>query len=250
MTLKLHLGTLGWSYPFWRGSFYPPRAKAADYLSYYASQFNTVEVDSTFYRIPTAETVHNWHNHTPKGFLFSLKFPQLITHIRKLKDCQPQTDAFLSRVALLKDKLGPLLLQFPPTFTSKYFDDLAAYLRLLPTGNRYVVEIRNKTWFTSEFYELLRNQGVALAWTSTDLMADVCEVTADFLYMRWEGDRTAVDGTLGKVEVDRAADTVAWAQKLKPYLAEREFFGYFAKYYSGFPPKDADMFMKLFSAIS
>lgn len=238
MTPKLHLGTLGWSYPFWRGSFYSPKTKAADYLSYYSSQFNTVEVDSTFYRIPTAETVQNWHNNTPKGFLFSLKFPQLITHIRMLKDCQPPTDVFLSRVDLLKGKLGPLLLQFPPTFASKHFNDLAAYLKALPKSNRYVVEVRNKTWFNPEFYNLLRDQGVALAWTSTDLMAEIRDVTAVFLYMRWEGDRKTVNGTLGKVEVDRAADTEAWAQKLEPYLVEKEFFGYFAKYYSGFPPND------------
>ena len=162
-----------------------------------------------------------------------------------LKDCQPQTDAFLSRVALLKEKLGPLLLQFPPTFTSKHFNDLAAYLQALPKRNRYVVEVRNKTWLTPQFYGLLRDQGVALAWTSTDLMAEVREVTADFLYMRWEGDRKTVDGTLGKVEVDKAVDIEAWAQKLTPYLVEKEFFGYFAKYYSGFPPNDVKAMAKL-----
>ncbi len=244
--LKLHLGTLGWSYNFWRGNFYPAKTASKDFLSYYSSKFNTVEVDSTFYRIPSQETVQNWHSQTPKDFLFSLKFPQLITHIRMLKDCQPQTDAFLSRAVLLKEKLGPLLLQFPPSFTSKHMEDLAEYLHKLPKGNRYVVEVRNKTWLTQEFYGLLRECGVALAWTSTDLMAEVREVTGDFLYMRWEGDRQAVNGTLGKVEVDRAADTAAWAQKLKAFLAEREFFGYFAKYYSGFPPIDvANMFALL-----
>ncbi len=245
MILKFHLGTLGWSYAFWRGGFYPPKSKAADYLSYYASHFDTVEVDSTFYRIPSEQTVKNWHAQTPEGFLFSIKFPQLITHIRMLRDCQPQTDAFLSRVDLLEEKLGPLLLQFPPTFTSKHMADLEAYLRLLPKGNLYVVEVRNKTWLTPEFYGLLRDQGVALAWTSTDLMVDICEVTAGFLYMRWEGDRKVVDGTLGKAEVDRATDTSAWAQKLKPYVTEKEFFGYFAKYYSGFPPNDVKAMTKL-----
>jgi len=245
VTPKLHLGTLGWSYPFWRGGFYPPKAKAADYLTFYASRFDTVEVDSTFYRVPTAETIRNWHAQTPAGFLFSLKFPQQITHIRMLKDCQPQTDAFLSRVAMLKEKLGPLLLQFPPTFTSKHFPDLEAYLQLLPKNNRYAVEIRNKTWLSPEFYGLLRDQGAALAWTNTDLMADIREVTADFLYMRWEGDRKTVNGTLGKVEVDRTADTEMWANKLAPFLAETEFFGYFAKYYSGFPPNDVSLMAKL-----
>ena len=155
-----------------------------------------------------------------------------------LKDCQPQTDAFLNRVAFLKEKLGPLLLQFPPTFTAKHFKDLADYLKKLPKQNRYVVEVRNKSWLTTEFFNLLRENRVVLAWAETPLMAEITEVTGDFLYMRWEGDRQAVVGTLGKVETDKTGDYAHWAEKIKPYLAKTEVFGYFAKYYSGFPPHD------------
>ncbi len=248
MTPKLFLGTLGWSYTFWRGGLYPKKLASKDFLAYYSSRFNSVEVDSTFYRIPTEATVQNWYSQTPSGFRFSLKFPQLITHIRMLRDCQPVTDAFLSRVAFLRDKLGPLVLQFPPAFTRKRMDDLAAFLKALPKSNRYVVEIRNKTWLTLDFFKLLRDYGVALAWTSTDLMAEVREVTGDFLYMRWEGDRKTVNGMLGKVEVDKSAETAAWAEKLKSYIEKTEVFGYFAKYYSGFPPSDIDQLTKLLSS--
>jgi uncharacterized protein YecE (DUF72 family) len=122
---NLHLGTIGWSYNFWKGNFYPAKTASKDFLSYYSKQFNTVEVDATFYRNPTEETVKNWRAVTPEGFMFSLKFPQLITHVKMLKDCQPQTDAFLNGVALLKEKLGPLLFQFPPSFTAKHFQELA-----------------------------------------------------------------------------------------------------------------------------
>jgi uncharacterized protein YecE (DUF72 family) len=235
---NLRLGTIGWSYSFWRGSFYPNKTAPKDFLTHYAKQFNTVEVDSTFYRIPTLQTVENWHKQTPEGFMFSLKFPQLITHIKMLRDCPPQTDAFLNRVAVLGEKLGPLLLQFPPNFTAEHFSDLAAYLQNLPKHHRYVVEVRNKTWLTQEFYSLLRDNGVVLAWADSSLIAGIDEVTGCFLYVRWEGDRKAVNGTLGKVEADKTADYALWAEKLKPYLEKTEVFGYFAKYYSGYPPHD------------
>ncbi|MGD6806073.1 MAG: DUF72 domain-containing protein [Candidatus Bathyarchaeia archaeon] len=237
---KLHFGTIGWSYNFWKGNFYPAKTASKDFLAFYSKQFNTVEVDATFYRNPTEQTVQNWHDATPKGFTFSLKFPQLITHILMLRNCQPQTDAFLHSIEGLKEKLGPLLLQFPPNFAANHFQDLAAYLQKLPKQHRYVVEIRNKSWLTQEFFSLLRENKVVLAWADSALMAEVREVTGDFLYMRWEGDRKAVVGTVGKVEVDKTVDYQRWTDRLKPYLEGTEVFGYFAKYYSGFPPHDIE----------
>ncbi len=117
---KLHLGTIGWSYNFWKGSFYPNKTASKNFLTYYATQFNTVEVDSTFYRIPTPQAITNWKNQTPDDFMFSLKFPSVITHIKMLKDCQRETDIFLERAKLLGQKLGPLLLQFPPSFGTEH----------------------------------------------------------------------------------------------------------------------------------
>jgi uncharacterized protein YecE (DUF72 family) len=243
---KLHLGTIGWSYDFWKGPFYPAKTASKNYLAYYSSQFNTVEVDSTFYRMPSPQTVENWRMQTPEDFIFSLKFLQFITHVKALKDCQRETAAFLERAELLKEKLGPLLLQFPPTFTTTHFADLAEYLKQLPKHHRYVVEVRNKSWLTPEFYTLLRDNGVALAWAETPRMDQVSEVTADFLYMRWEGDRKAVNGLLGKIEVDRKVDLDAWADKLKPFLEKgMEVFGYFGKYFSGFPPSDIRLLSSL-----
>jgi uncharacterized protein YecE (DUF72 family) len=236
---KLHLGTIGWSYDFWKGPFYPAKTASKNFLVYYSSQFNTVEVDSTFYRMPSPQTVENWRVQTPEGFRFSLKFSQLITHVKALKDCQRETAAFLERAELLGEKLGPMLLQFPPTFTATRFPDLAEYLKQLPKQHRYVVEVRNKSWLTPEFYSLLRENGVALAWAETARKPKTSEVTADFLYMRWEGDRKVVNGLLGKIEADRTADLQVWAGKLQPYLNKgTEVFGYFGKYFSGLPPSD------------
>jgi uncharacterized protein YecE (DUF72 family) len=236
---KLHLGTIGWSYDFWKGPFYPPKTASRSYLAYYSSQFDTVEVDSTFYRMPNPQTVENWRMQTPEGFMFSPKFSQLITHIKALKDCQRETVAFLERAQFLKEKLGPMLLQFPPTFTATRFADLAEYLKQLPRQHRYVVEVRNKSWLIPEFYSLLRENGVALAWAEKAHKPETIEVTADFLYMRWEGNRKTVNGLLGKIEADRKADLQGWVGKLKPYLDKGlDVFGYFGKYYSGLPTSD------------
>ncbi len=235
---SFHLGTIGWSYDFWKGVFYPKKVASKDYLTYYAKQFNTVEVDSTFYRIPTPSTVANWKQQTPEGFRFSLKFPQLITHVKMLRDCEYETGVFLERIELLGEKLGALLLQFPPNFGVDHLYDLEAYLKKLPKIHRYVVEVRNKSWLNNEFYSILRANKVSLVWADSSLMTEIREVTTDFLYLRWEGDRKKVNGTLGKIEADRVEDLKLEAEKLKPLLNKIEIFGYFGKYYSGYPPSD------------
>jgi uncharacterized protein YecE (DUF72 family) len=232
------LGTIGWSYIFWKGKFYPQRTLAKDYLAYYSTQFNTVEADSTFYRIPTTQTVISWKKQTPKNFQFSLKFPQVITHIKMLKDCQNETNVFLDRASLLEEKLGPLLLQFPPNFGIEHLPVLDAFLEKLPKHHRYVVEVRNNSWLNEEFYSCLKANKAALAWTDRPLMVQISEVTAAFLYFRWEGDRKKVNGTLGKIEADRAEDLKLVAGIIKPLVPKMEVFGYFGKYFSGYPPSD------------
>lgn len=235
---NLHLGTIGWSYDFWKGKFYPNKTTSKDYLAYYSSQFNTVEIDSTFYRIPTPSTVNNWKQQTPEDFRFSLKFPQRITHMKMLGDSQRETDVFLERVNLLGEKVGVLLLQFPPNFGADHLADLEVYLSKLPIGYRYAVEVRNKSWLKPEFYSVLRSNKAALAWSDRPLMAQISEETSDFVYVRWEGDRKKVNGTLGKIEVDREDDLKLEAEKIKPIFSKMEVYGYFGKYFSGLPPSD------------
>jgi len=243
---NLHLGTLGWSYNFWKDNFYPSKAASKDFLSYYATKFDTVEVDSSFYRIPTEQALINWKNQTPNNFLFSLKFPRIITHIKMLKNCEQETNIFLERTKLLKEKLGPLLLQFPPAFGIEHLNDLTDFLQKLPKPNRYVVEIRDKQFLKEEFYSLLRANNVALAWVDSPSMPKLNEVTSDFLYVRWEGDRSKVQGTLSKIEADNQDKLKTWAYNLKPFLSkDLEIFGYFSKYYSGYPPSDINFFYNL-----
>jgi len=245
---NLHLGTIGWSYNFWKGNFYPNKTASKDFLAYYATRFDTVEVDSTFYRIPTPQTITTWKNQTPQSFTFSLKFPGKITHIKMLKDCQTETSLFLDRAKLLGEKLGPLLLQFPPNFGVEHLADLTVFLQRLPKLNRYVVEVRDDAWLNPDFYSLLRANNAALAWVDSPNMPLNSEVTSDFLYVRWEGDRKKVNGLLGKIEADTQDSLRTWSDRIKPYLSGKmEVFGYFGKYFSGFPPSDVDFLLSLLS---
>ncbi|MFB3890303.1 MAG: DUF72 domain-containing protein [Candidatus Bathyarchaeia archaeon] len=236
---------MGWSYSFWRGSFYPEKTPSNEFLTYYARHLNSVEVDSTFYRIPREQTVTEWRNQTPDGFVFSLKFPQTITHIKMLKDAEEVTQVFLERVSKLDEKLGALLLQLPPTFKWEHLPLLERYLGALPTHHKYAVEFRNKSLLNPSVYELLRKRNIALSWVDTPKMPPMDEVTADFVYVRWEGDRKTVVGTKGETEQNRTSDIQAWARRLKPFLTRGlEVFGYFSKYYSGNPAGDAQAFMQ------
>ena len=184
-------------------TFYPQKTASKDFLAYYSTQFDTVEVDSTFYRIPTPQAITNWKNQTPDGFTFSLKFPNIITHIKMLKDCKRETDLFLERVNLLGEKLGPLLLQFPPNFGIEHLSDLANFLQTLPKTNRYVVEVRDKAFLTEEFYSLLRANKAAFAGLTAPICPNQCRrppISSIFAGKETEKKSTA---PLGKKEADQ-----------------------------------------------
>ena len=243
---KIHIGTMGWSYKFWVEKLYSKGTNSSNYLTDYSEHFDTVEVDNTFYRIPAKETVIKWRDQTPPEFFFSAKFPQVITHVKMLKNCQMETDRFIEGISGFENKLGPLLLQFPSTFGDAHIDELNDYLSNLPDGYRFAVEARNRKILTDKFYSVLRDNGVALALVDSPFMPEISEITADFVYVRWEGDRRKVKGTLGKVEVDRTEDVKKWSEKIKLFTEDsNEVFGYFSKYYSGFPPADAKELLSL-----
>jgi uncharacterized protein YecE (DUF72 family) len=237
---------MGWSYDFWVGNFYPENTEASGFLTEYSKHFDTVEADSTFYRIPSQDTIEKWREQTPQNFLFSAKFPRIITHKKMLKDCEEETQFFLNRISSLQKKLGVLLLQFPYAFKPEHFHPLEDYVAALPKGTRFAVEVRNSKLLDERLYSLLRENGVALALVETPFMPETEEITANFTYLRWEGDRRKVNGLLGKVEVDRTDDTKKWAERITKWLDTGiEVFGYFSKYYSGHPPTDAQQLLKL-----
>ncbi|HVP92648.1 MAG TPA: DUF72 domain-containing protein [Acidobacteriota bacterium] len=243
---KIRIGTMGWSYDFWIGNFYAPTTDASDYLAEYSKHFDTVEVDNTFYRIPSEATIRRWFEQTPSGFVFSLKFPRVITHVKMLKDCEQETRVFIKHVSGLDDKLGPLLLQFPPTFKKNQLPLLENFLTSLPQKRRVAVEVRNRELLNDDFYSILRRNEVALAWVEGPLIPSTYVATADFLYIRWEGDRRKVNGLLGKVETDKGDEIKKWVDRIEQLLDNSmEIFGYFSKYYSGHPPTDAKQLLKL-----
>jgi uncharacterized protein YecE (DUF72 family) len=248
---KIHIGTMGWSYPFWVGNFYPNGVKSSEYLTEYSKHFDTVEIDNTFYRIPNEISFERWKRQTPDGFLFSAKFPQIITHKKMLKDCKKESEFFIKSVSILQNKLGPLLLQFPPTFGPEKITILKDFLVNLPKKCRYAVEVRNRKLLDDRLYSILRDNQTALTLTVGHFIPETEQITADFVYIRWEGDRSKVNGTLGKVEVDKTDEIKSWAGKIDELLKKtKEVFGYFSKYYSGHPPSDVRQLIESLRAIN
>ena len=235
---------MGWSYEFWVGEFYPQRLRPKEFLAEYAKHFDSVELDNTFYRIPSVNAVRAWGEQTPEGFLFSAKFPRVVTHVKMLRDCEREVETFTSRMSHLEKKLGPLLLQFPSSFGTKHLPALREFLPTLPKGFRYAVEVRNKALLGEELRAVLRENAVAQVLIRQPVLEE--EVTADFVYVRWEGDRSKVSGTLGRVELDRTEDNGKWAVQVKKLLNRHlDVFGYFSKYYSGYPPNDTKQLLNL-----
>jgi len=244
----VHIGTIGWSYEHWIGNFYPQTTRKKDLLPEYSNHFSTVEVDSTFYRIPNLTTIKKWKEQTPKDFIFSIKFPKAITHEMMLKNSFDKTNFFIKRISSLNSKLGPLLMQFPYKFKPNQTNLLKDFLHGLPKRKRFVVEVRNKKWLEKGFYSLLRDNGIALALVDHPWMPEIEEITTNFTYIRWEGDRKHINGTLARIERDRTDDTMKWARKIKNYLDESiEVYGYYGKFYSGHSPTDAKKLLNLLS---
>jgi uncharacterized protein YecE (DUF72 family) len=241
-----YIGTMGWSYDHWEGNFSPEDTGPAGYLSEYAKHFNSVEVNSTFYRIPRTTTVENWSRQTPDDFLFAVKFPRSLTHGRSLWDEPEKLEVFLGNIARLGAKLGPLLLQFPAKFTAEDQETLGDFIQALPEDHRYAVEFRHRSWFKEETQNMLRDLGVALVQVDHPWMPKAEVVTSEFTYIRWQGDRRNITGDKGRVERDRSQEIKKWTEKIHRLLEESvDIFGYFSKYYSGHPPTDARQLLKV-----
>src|SRR5574341_1236261 len=180
---KIFIGTSGFSYPEWKGSFYPQDLPAKKYLSYYASHFRTTEINNTFYRMPNLKTVAGWYAEVPKDFSFTLKLSQNITHRKKLKSVQEEMNYFLDAASGLKKKLGTILVQLPPYFR-KDLTLLAEFLSFYSSEARLAFAFRHASWLDDEVYSLLRKHNIAWAVVEAEEMEAVREITAGFTYMR------------------------------------------------------------------
>jgi len=262
----LRLGTSSWSSEDWVGPFYPPGTAPADYLSAYAQHFDTVEIDSTYYRIPSESMVRNWRVRTPQGFIFTAKFPQVITHEKVMQDCGEDVAGFLRAMSLLEDRLGPLLLQFP-YFNKKAFarpEDFLArlipFLDELPSGFRYALEVRNKYWVGPRLLDVLRKKRVAFAlidhpWMTpaSQLVKKLDVLTADFAYVRWLGDRKGIEEKTqhwDRIIIDREEEMRIWIAVIRGLLKRGvNVMGFFNNHYAGFGPGSIALFRKIWESL-
>ena len=180
---RIWFGTSGFSYTEWKPSFYPPDVSEKQFLRYYSSRLNSVEIDYTFYRMPNAKTIEAWKSATPENFKFTLKASQQITHHQRLKIPSDALDYFLGIVPGLESRLGMVLYQLPPFFKCDV-QKLETFLSVLPRGIPAAFEFRHESWFTGDIYELLRKHAVALCIHDADDHTTPVELTAPFTYIR------------------------------------------------------------------
>ena len=189
--MRVHIGTSGWHYKHWLDDvFYPSGTKPAQMFEFYAKHFDTVEINNSFYHLPSANTFDNWRDSSPRGFLFAVKASRFITHMKKLKDPKPSSEKFFAVADRLGKKLGPVLFQLPPRWKVNA-DRFAEFLESLPGGHKYVFEFRDETWFEPEIYALMRRHKAAFCIHDFADMNVPHEITANFTYIRFHGPTSA-----------------------------------------------------------
>jgi uncharacterized protein YecE (DUF72 family) len=240
--VTLRIGTSGWQYRDWRGRFYPPKLATARWLEHYATQFPTVEANSPFYRLPERETFERWAASTPTGFTMAVKASRYLTHVRRLRDPAEPVARYLERARGLGSKLGPVLLQLPPTLrvdVARLAETLAAF----PRSVRVVVEPRHKSWHTDALYALLATHDAALCLWDRGSQHGPLVRTASWCYLRLHEGRTATPPGYGRralvTWVTRLADQ--WGRGVDGYV-------YFNNDAQAFAVRDAQSFTRAATA--
>jgi uncharacterized protein YecE (DUF72 family) len=230
------VGAQGFSPPDWAGTFYPPGLTQRGWLSFYARVFDTVEMNTTFYAIPSASTVRAWGQRVPQDFLFSVKMPRAITHEKQLQDVEIELSVFLDRIRLLGRKLAAILIQFPRSFDRRFEERVRGFLPLLPSDLQFAVEFRHRSWQDARVFDLLRAHSVAWCINHWQDLPIVTETTADVAYVRLVGYHQQFTD-LGRVQRDRSAGLAHLADTisdLRPHL--QRVFVYVNNHYAGHAP--------------
>lgn len=231
--MKLWIGTSGFQYPEWKGGFYPADLSLKKMLPYYAERFTSTESNYSFRHIPSAKTISAWSAATPARFKFSFKAPQRVTHFAKMRDCGEVMSAFHDAITPMKEKLGAVLFQLPPTF-KKDAAVLSAFLDELPTGLKTAFEFRHASWLTDDTLEVLRTHNAALCLAEGEGVATPAIMTADFGYLRL------------RREDYTTADIARWAKLIREQAAQwRETFVYFKHEETGVGPKYAQELLQI-----
>ncbi|MDQ4140290.1 MAG: DUF72 domain-containing protein [Bacteroidota bacterium] len=239
---RVWVGCSGWHYKHWKGIYYPAGTPQADFLKYYLQDFNTVEINNSFYRLPTPETFATWYQSVPVNFLFSVKASRFITHMKKLKDPQQSFSKLMENVALLNEKLGPVLFQLPPHWQCDA-PRLENFLQALPPYYRYTFEFRDHSWYNDTIYTLLETYKAAFCIYDLEYHLSPLIVTADFVYIRLHGPLNKYDGSYSEEALQE------WAHRCKTWQQEgKEVFVYFDNDMHSYAPFNARRLQELVRA--
>jgi len=208
MSPKYFVGTSGWHYEHWRGRFYPAELSKPRWLEFYARSFKTVELNNSFYHLPSEKAFANWRESSPEGFVYAVKVSRFITHIKKLRNVEDALEKFLERAKLLENKLGPLLYQLPPNL-HRNDSLLEEFLSMLPKDLSHVFEFRHESWLDEGVFDLLRRYNAGFCIYDMPDLTTPLEATADFVYVRFHGRGWLYGGSYSDEELSR------WAQDIK-----------------------------------
>ena len=213
--MEYYLDCSGWSYDGWKVPFYPKDLDNRYWLSYYSQLFDFVEIDSTFYKIPSKFMANNWNKRTPENFKFAVKFPKVITHDKRLNDVEKDIKQFYEAMEQLYDKILVFLIQLPPSLQIDEGLDLIKNLRYqLDLSFRYAIEVRHHSWFNELFYNVLKERNYCLVWSQQDILITPPILTTDFVYLRLIGDRTIDEKDFGKLTKERTKEMELWSKIL------------------------------------
>lgn len=237
---RVYIGTSGWSYKEWRKHFYPADVPAKREFEFYATQFPTVEINATFYRLPTRKMVKGWRDKAPPGFVFAVKGSRFITHILKISGASKGLRKYFSRIKPLQKRIGPVLWQLPP-FMKKNLERLKKFLKILPKDYCHAVEFRHPSWYEgTDTFELLRKYNAAHANLSSLRMPMNLTVTADFVYIRFHGLEGGASHDYTRAELE------PWAKFIRSQArAGKTVYAYFNNDLNVHAPDNARMLMEM-----
>ncbi|WP_299174914.1 DUF72 domain-containing protein [uncultured Brevundimonas sp.] len=237
---KVRIGTSGWAYKDWNGPFYPEEVKAKDRLAYISRRFSTLEINASFYRMPTDKAVAAWREQTPDDFVFAWKASRYITHNKKLTDPTDSLTYMFERTEGLGEKIGPILFQLPPSLR-RNDQRLSDFLKALPPRGRFVFEFRHPDWYDPAVLDLLRHHGAGFCISDHHHAPAPFEVTADFVYLRGHGPGGRYHGRYGKAALE------VWAEHIRRWRKDHDVFVYFDNDIKSAAPADAQQLIDMLS---
>ncbi len=237
----IRVGTSGWYYDHWRERFYPASLVKSKWFEYYAEHFETVEINNTFYHLPKEESLKRWYRLSPESFVYTVKANRYITHIKRLKDVSEEVGRFFERVGLLKDRLGPILYQLPPSL-HKDLDLLGSFIKLVEKRQPAVFEFRDESWYSEDTFELLNQFGVGFCIHDMPGKQSPRVVTADIMYVRFHGPTGRYSGNYSKAMLKE------WARWIGEHKGEvGSVYAYFNNDVEGHAIKNAKELRELLS---